>query len=120
MTLQRMDNVGIAVDDLEAAIAFFTELGMELEGEARIEGVCADRMLGLAGVRSTRLRCHGAELLGVARAGGPDEAGGLHRAVTRRPVRRRRIAEEAVSGAHQEAAVKSVGHAFDSGLTSRA
>ena len=34
MTIQRMDNVGIVVDDLEAAIAFFVELGMELEGEA--------------------------------------------------------------------------------------
>ncbi|MFF3290373.1 VOC family protein [Streptomyces sp. NPDC003023] len=47
-----MDNVGIVVDDLAAAVAFFTELGMELEGEARIEGVCADRMVGLDGVRS--------------------------------------------------------------------
>lgn len=52
MTLQRMDNVGIVVDDLEAAVAFFTELGMELEGEAQIEGVTADRMVGLDGVRS--------------------------------------------------------------------
>ncbi|OIJ88719.1 glyoxalase [Streptomyces sp. MUSC 14] len=47
-----MDNVGIVVDDLEAAVAFFTELGMELEGEAQIEGVCPDQMLGLDGVRS--------------------------------------------------------------------
>lgn len=46
-----MDNVGIVVDDLEAAIAFFTELGMELEGEAEIEGPWADRTVGLDGVR---------------------------------------------------------------------
>ncbi|WP_317446823.1 VOC family protein [Streptomyces collinus] len=52
MAIQRMDNVGIVVDDLAAAVAFFTELGMELEGEARIEDVCADQMLGLDGVRS--------------------------------------------------------------------
>lgn len=52
MTVQRMDNVGIVVDDLEAAVAFFTELGMELEGEAEIEGAVADEMLGLDGVRS--------------------------------------------------------------------
>jgi catechol 2,3-dioxygenase-like lactoylglutathione lyase family enzyme len=52
MTIQRMDNVAVVVDDLEAAIAFFTELGMELEGEARIEGVWADRTVGLDGVRS--------------------------------------------------------------------
>ncbi|WP_308297256.1 MULTISPECIES: VOC family protein [unclassified Streptomyces] len=52
MAIERMDNVGIVVDDLEAAIAFFTELGMELEGEAQIEGITADRMVGLDGVRS--------------------------------------------------------------------
>ncbi|MFE2523261.1 VOC family protein [Streptomyces sp. NPDC059382] len=52
MALQRMDNVGIVVEDLDAAIAFFAELGMELEGTAEIEGLVADRMLGLDGVRS--------------------------------------------------------------------
>jgi catechol 2,3-dioxygenase-like lactoylglutathione lyase family enzyme len=52
MTLQRMDNVGIVVDDLDAAIAFFTKLGMEREGEAQIEGLWADRTVGLDGVRS--------------------------------------------------------------------
>jgi catechol 2,3-dioxygenase-like lactoylglutathione lyase family enzyme len=52
MTIQRMDNVGIVVDDLEAAIAFFGELGMELEGTAQIEGRWADRTVGLDGVRS--------------------------------------------------------------------
>jgi catechol 2,3-dioxygenase-like lactoylglutathione lyase family enzyme len=52
MTIQRMDNVGIVVDDLDAAVAFFTELGMELEGKGRVEGVWADRTVGLNGVRS--------------------------------------------------------------------
>jgi catechol 2,3-dioxygenase-like lactoylglutathione lyase family enzyme len=52
MTIQRMDNVAIVVDDLEAAIAFFVELGMELEGKAQIEGLWADRTVGLDGVRS--------------------------------------------------------------------
>ena len=52
MTIQRMDNVGIVVDDLEAAVAFFGELGMELEGKAQIEGVWADRTVGLDGIRS--------------------------------------------------------------------
>jgi catechol 2,3-dioxygenase-like lactoylglutathione lyase family enzyme len=51
MTIQRMDNVGIVVDDVEAAIAFFGELGMELEGKAQIEGLWADRTVGLDGVR---------------------------------------------------------------------
>jgi hypothetical protein len=43
MTIQRMDNVLIVVDDLEAAKAFFAELGMELEGEAPVEGRWVDR-----------------------------------------------------------------------------
>ena len=37
MTIRRMDHVGVVVDDLEAAIAFFVELGLELEGEAPVE-----------------------------------------------------------------------------------
>jgi catechol 2,3-dioxygenase-like lactoylglutathione lyase family enzyme len=47
-----MDNVGIVVDDLRAAIAFFVELGMELEGETTVEGEWVDRTVGLEGVRS--------------------------------------------------------------------
>jgi catechol 2,3-dioxygenase-like lactoylglutathione lyase family enzyme len=46
MTLLRMDNVGIVVDDLKAAIAFFAELGLELEGEATVEGPWVDRVVG--------------------------------------------------------------------------
>src|SRR3954454_19527646 len=52
MTLQRMDNVLIVVDDLEAAKAFFAELGMELEGETTVEGPWADRTVGLEDVRA--------------------------------------------------------------------
>src|SRR5919198_3506163 len=52
MTLLRMDNVLLVVEDLEAAIAFFAELGMELEGEATVEGRLVDRVVGLDGVRS--------------------------------------------------------------------
>ena len=52
MTVQRMDNVLIVVDDLEAAKAFFTELGMELEGETTVEGRWVDRVVGLGGVRA--------------------------------------------------------------------
>ena len=47
-----MDNVLIVVDDLEAAKAFFAELGMELEGEATNEGRWVDRVVGLDGVRA--------------------------------------------------------------------
>ena len=52
MTILRMDNVGIIVDDLKAATAFFVELGLELEGEATVEGRWVDRVVGLDGVRS--------------------------------------------------------------------
>ena len=47
-----MDNVGIVVDDLKAATAFFVELGLELEGEATVEGPWVDRVVGLVGVRN--------------------------------------------------------------------
>jgi catechol 2,3-dioxygenase-like lactoylglutathione lyase family enzyme len=51
MTLQRMDNVLIVVDDLEAAKAFFFELGMELEGEMPLEGRWVDLVVGLENVQ---------------------------------------------------------------------
>ncbi|SER90512.1 Catechol 2,3-dioxygenase [Actinokineospora terrae] len=50
--IRRMDNIAIVVDDLAAAKAFFVELGLELEGEATVEGAAVDRLVGLAGVRS--------------------------------------------------------------------
>ena len=52
MTLQRMDNVLINVEDMEAAKAFFTELGMEVEGETTVEGPWAGRVIGLDDVRA--------------------------------------------------------------------
>jgi catechol 2,3-dioxygenase-like lactoylglutathione lyase family enzyme len=52
MAIKRMDNVLIVVDDLEAAIAFFVELGLELEGQTTVEGPWVDRVVGLDGVRS--------------------------------------------------------------------
>jgi hypothetical protein len=51
MTIQRMDNVLIVVDDLDAVISFFVELGMELEGKAPIEGRWVERVIGLDDVR---------------------------------------------------------------------
>src|ERR671935_1995148 len=51
MALQRMDNVGIVVDDLPAMIEFFRELGLELEGQATIEGDWAERVTGLHPMR---------------------------------------------------------------------
>ena len=52
MTIQRMDNVLIVVEDLAAAKAFFVELGMELEAETPVEGRWVDRVLGLNDVRA--------------------------------------------------------------------
>lgn len=51
MTLKRLDNIGIVVEDLDAAIAFFGELGLELEGRAPIEEAWASRVTGLADMR---------------------------------------------------------------------
>jgi catechol 2,3-dioxygenase-like lactoylglutathione lyase family enzyme len=93
MTIQRMDNVAIVVDDLDAAIAFFTELGMELEGEAQIEGLVADRTVGLDGVRTdiammrtpdghSKLeltKYHSPAAIGATPHGPPPNTLGLHR-----------------------------------------
>lgn len=51
-TILRMDHVGVVVGDLAAAVAFFVELGLELEGRATVEGGSVDRVNGLDGVRS--------------------------------------------------------------------
>jgi len=51
MTIQRMDNVLIVVEDLDAVIAFFVELGMELEGKGPVEGRWVERVIGIDDVR---------------------------------------------------------------------
>ncbi len=51
MTVMRMDNVGIVVEDLDAAVAFFTELGLDLEGRATVAGDWADGVTGLRNMR---------------------------------------------------------------------
>jgi catechol 2,3-dioxygenase-like lactoylglutathione lyase family enzyme len=52
MGLKRIDNVAIVVEDLDAAIAFFEELGLEVEGRTTVEGEWVDRVVGLQGTRS--------------------------------------------------------------------
>ena len=51
MAVERMDNVGVVVESLDAAISFFTELGLKLEGRATIEGDWAERVTGLRSMR---------------------------------------------------------------------
>lgn len=51
MTIKRLDHISVVVDDLAAAIAFFTELGMSVEGKAAIEGPWVDRINGLESVQ---------------------------------------------------------------------
>ena len=53
MTIKRLDNILIVVDDLEAVKDFFLELGLELEGESTVEGTSVDRLIGLQNVRAT-------------------------------------------------------------------
>jgi catechol 2,3-dioxygenase-like lactoylglutathione lyase family enzyme len=88
MALQRMDNVLIVVEDLEAAKAFFTELGMELEGETTVEGPAVDATVGLTGVRAdiTMLRP-------------PDGHGGVELTRYRRPRAVRAEPEDAPANA---------------------
>jgi len=51
MTIQRMDNVLIVVEDIDAVISFFVELGMELEGKGPVEGPWVERVIGIDDVR---------------------------------------------------------------------
>lgn len=52
MSVKRMDHAGVVVEDLAAAIAFFVELGLELEGETTVEGEFVDRLVGVDGIRA--------------------------------------------------------------------
>jgi catechol 2,3-dioxygenase-like lactoylglutathione lyase family enzyme len=63
MTVQRLEHIGIVVDDLAAATAFFTALGLEVEGETSVEGGLVDRINGLEGVQADVV---------ILRVGGPD------------------------------------------------
>jgi catechol 2,3-dioxygenase-like lactoylglutathione lyase family enzyme len=74
MTIRRMDNVGIVLQDLDAGIAFFAELGLELEGRMTVEGDWVDRCVGLRGVRSE-----------IAMMRMPDGHGGLELSKYHRP-----------------------------------
>jgi len=66
MTIRRMDNVLLVVDDLEAVKAFFIELGLKLEGETIVEGPLVGKLIGLEDVRST-----------IAMLRPPDGCGGI-------------------------------------------
>src|SRR5690242_39353 len=90
MTLQRMDNVGIVVESLDAAVAFFTELGLELEGRATIEGEWAGRVTGL-----------GDQHVEVAMMRTPDGHGRLELS---------RFLEPAVVADHRNAPVNALGY----------
>ena len=52
MKIQRLEHVGVVVDDLAAAKAFFLDLGLEMQGEGEVEGEWVDRIIGLHGVKS--------------------------------------------------------------------
>jgi catechol 2,3-dioxygenase-like lactoylglutathione lyase family enzyme len=77
MTVHRMDHVGIIVEDLAAAIEFFVDLGLELEGETSMEGESVDRLIGLEGVQTdfAFVRApdgHGLELIKFRSPSSPD------------------------------------------------
>jgi catechol 2,3-dioxygenase-like lactoylglutathione lyase family enzyme len=88
MTVHRMDHAGVVVEDLAAAIAFFVELGLELEGETTVEGEWADRLIGLDGVRAdiAMLRVPGGQgRVEVSTFQTPPATGGAQRAPVNTP-----------------------------------
>ena len=76
MTVQRLEHIGVVVDDLEGAKAFFVALGLEVEGEVSVEGRLVDRINGLEGVRADVV---------ILRAGGPGSGSALELAKYRSP-----------------------------------
>ena len=90
MSVKRMDNVGIVVQDIDAAVAFFSELGLELEGRAPIEGDWADGVTGLRGMR-----------VEIAMMRTPDGHGRLELS---------RFLAPPVVGDHRDAAVNTLGY----------
>ncbi|HUR67625.1 MAG TPA: VOC family protein [Candidatus Thermoplasmatota archaeon] len=88
MTLRRMDNVLINVEDLEAAKAFFLALGMRLEGQTIVEGPWVDSVIGLQGARSE-----------IAMLRPPDGHGGVELAKFHRPAAVRMEPKDAPSNA---------------------
>jgi catechol 2,3-dioxygenase-like lactoylglutathione lyase family enzyme len=81
MAIKRMDHVSVVVDDLAAATAFFVELGMELEGEATLEGPWVDRINALDGVRVAIAMMRtpdGHGRLELTKFHSPDAVGGAH------------------------------------------
>jgi catechol 2,3-dioxygenase-like lactoylglutathione lyase family enzyme len=90
MTVKRMDNVGIVVEDLDAAIGFFTELGLELEGRTAVEGEWAGRVTGL-----------GDQCVEIAMMRTPDGHGRLEMS---------RFIEPAVVADHRSAPVNALGY----------
>lgn len=90
MTVKRMDNVGIVVEDLGAAIGFFTELGLQLEGRADIEGEWAGRVTGL-----------GAQHVEIAMMRTPDGHSRLELS---------RFISPAVAADHRDAPVNALGY----------
>ena len=90
MALKRMDNMGIVVDDLDETVDFFTELGLELEGRAMVEGEWAGRVTGL-----------GDQQVEIAMMRTPDGHGRLELSRFLRP---------AVVADHREAPVNALGY----------
>jgi catechol 2,3-dioxygenase-like lactoylglutathione lyase family enzyme len=90
MAVKRMDNMGIVVDDLPAAVAFFLELGLELEGQMTVEGEWAGRVTGL-----------GDQRVEIAMMRTPDGHGRLELS---------RFLEPAVVSDHRDAPVNALGY----------
>src|SRR5712692_9408246 len=85
MAIQRMEHVGIVVDDLAAATEFFVELGLELQGEGSVEGRWVDRIVGLEGVRTEFAFMQTPDGHGRLELIGPGRGGGLSAAPFPRP-----------------------------------
>jgi catechol 2,3-dioxygenase-like lactoylglutathione lyase family enzyme len=118
MTLQRMDHVGVIVDDLAGAIEFFTELGLELQGRFSVDGPAVDRIVGLQGVRNDAAMMQtpdGHGRLELIQFDAPPAEGGAHAPANTRGLRHLCFAVDDIEDAIARLRAELVGELVDYG-----
>jgi catechol 2,3-dioxygenase-like lactoylglutathione lyase family enzyme len=122
MSLQRMDHVGVIVDDLEGAIEFFTELGLEVQGRFSVGGAEVDRIVGLEGVENDAAMLQtpdGHSRLELIRFNAPPAEGDAHGPANTRGLRHLCFAVDDIEDTISRLGAELVGELVDYGNSFR-
>ena len=122
MSLQRMDHVGVIVDDLEGAIEFFTELGLEVRGRFSVGGADVDRIVGLEGVENDAAMLQtpdGHSRLELIRFNAPPAEGDAHGPANTRGLRHLCFAVDGIEDTISRLGAELVGELVDYGNSFR-